>query len=141
MKSLFLTAFILFLSVNAQAEESYLCISENVIGFTQEENGEWTRRGFQPHKHIVSKPSDDDMQYRRYPFVVKVFGSTDISAWCEDGFTPDGDLACVGFSEFRLNKNSLRFASASFYGYFMPPKPSGKRADDIFIEMGKCSPL
>ena len=125
----------------AQAEESYLCISENITGFTQEENGQWTRQGFQPNKHIVSKPSDDDMLYRRYRFVVKEFGSTDISAWCEDGFSGNGELSCTGYSEFRLNKNSLRYASASFYGYFMPPKAGGKRADDVFVEVGKCSPF
>jgi hypothetical protein len=142
MKSLLLTAFILLLSVNAQAEESYLCISDNVIGFTQGKDGDWTRQGFQTNKYIVGKPSDDDMPlYRRYPFVVKEFGSTAINAWCEDGFSKNGDLSCTGFYEFRLNKNSLRFASAAFYGYFMPRNASGKRADDVSVEIGKCSPL
>jgi len=125
----------------AQAEESYLCIGDNAVGFAQEKDGDWTRRGFRPTKHIVSKPSDDDMQFRKYPFVVKEFGSTAVIAWCEHGFSKSGFLSCIGSFQFIMNKKRLKFAVYSAGAYVYPPRANSKKAGNVFVEIGKCSPL
>jgi len=146
--------------------EGYLCVEEMVTGFRYAD-GTWHSADFQPgDKFIVRPPTQIDLGY--FDDVIKMPNTKDLkwvvskteaavaSFACTGDFSELGNLLCkpasVGPSDrydlsalsspsdFRMNKNTLRFLFAYLTGYWAD-RPGRDGRDSPVIAIGKCSPL
>jgi hypothetical protein len=147
-------------TVAAQADPSqYLCIAEQSAGFHYDKQTKaWGPQVFVTHqKYILRRLNDDDRKrlpafFEKHPNMewgFFQFGRTDPIALS----TSESDLCCGPWDkasgDVRFDKDSLRFERAIYGAYIMQGAwimhDEGKMAienpDDLFIEIGKCSPF
>jgi len=146
--------------------EGYVCVEEMVTGFKYT-GGNWHSADFQPgEKFIVRPPTQIDRGYLddviklpnadKLKWVVsKTAAALPIFA-CTGDFSALGNLLCrpvvVGPSnrydlsavsnpsDFRMNKNTLRFLFAYLTGYWTDT-PDNEGKDPPVMAIGKCSPM
>ncbi len=129
-----------FVSATASASEGYQCVADMTTGFKFDvDRQQWRSTNFTAdRKYIISKITDKAVN-KRYTWEVKQVGDPAPVTICED-FSNNGILDCGGLSEFRMNKNKLRYLRADLFGYWIDPNAL-INANALSIEIGKCSPL
>ncbi len=136
----------LALSIPAQASaESWLCIPDLATGFKYDAGTkQWREATFKTEgDRYIIKAADDG----KNAYVITEFGdpSTIPNAWCENDINDGGYLFCKGiFTEFKFNKNNLRFLQ-TYHGGYIEIQPSNKfmkEGDDTpLISIGRCSKI
>jgi hypothetical protein len=142
-----LSAIILFnmfhFNVSAQ-DESYLCIAEQITGFSRE-NNKWVQTNFKSDvKYIIKSSSNNDaIKYHVEVFGVKQEcdnGScyTPLESLCYDDFNKVGYLGCVRGDKinFEMSKNTGKYIRMIGSVGFVFDKKSTP-----YIEIGSCSLL
>jgi hypothetical protein len=146
--------------------EGYTCTADMATGFVYE-GGSWHSADFQPsEKFIVRPPTRIDQGYledviklpnaKNLKWVVSETRAAVPIFACTGDFSELGNLLCrpvsVGPSErydlsalsspsdFRMNKNTLRFLFAYLTGYWAD-RPDREGTDAPLIAIGKCSPM
>ena len=130
MKKHLLMLLILFITPIANAQNSYLCISDKSTGFTFNSNSKsWTQTTFNDTKYLLTK-SNNGWEW-------KDFGST--FGWECGAFTDAGLINCSNYSGSVLfNKTNLRFLKTYILGYV---DGTDNQNNTPAIVIGKCSPL
>lgn len=130
------------------ALESYLCVADKATGFDfNKTRNEWVQANFRPtNKYVLARSKQPNFAWE-----VKDFGQTVSSAECRNSFNEVGNLFCSGLggSDFRFNRNSLRYMKVYLIGYWNDGNPADRASVQLFaegdntpsIEIGKCSPL
>jgi hypothetical protein len=146
--------------------EGYVCVEDMVTGFRYAD-GSWHSADFQPgEKFIVRAPTQIDQGYlddviklpnaKNLKWVVSKTGTAVPIFACTGDFSELGNLLCppvaVGPSDrydlsalkspsdFRMNKNTLRFLFAHLTGYWAD-RPDREGRDSPLIAIGKCTPM
>lgn len=134
----------MLLSGSALAEASYLCVSDEAVGFSFKATGGWGSANFgNRSKYLVSQSSEKGATLE-----VKEVGETEPTSLCKNGFSKAGVLICEeGFLKFRFNRNNGRFLSFADAGYWSDDL-NAKKGSLLeegkltpYMERGKCSPL
>lgn len=122
------------------ADESYLCIGEHATGFSfNEKNKTWSAARFKEDKWILKRSADP-----KYKWEVYGFGEDFPESGCEQDFNEAGNLFCDGISQFRMNKEKLRFLYIFPFGYWSDTEKykilkEGKNTPSM--QIGKCSKI
>lgn len=128
--------------------EGYICVSDMVTGFTSK-GGEWKSANFEPNRKFVVSPATQAHEavtptWLNLPdakWAVLVLGDKRATNICPE-FDALGNLVCLGpFSEFRMNKDSLRFLYSYLSGYWDRSALASEAGDTPYIAIGKCSPM
>jgi hypothetical protein len=128
------------ISTAALADESYLCMGEHATGFAfKEKTKTWSTARFQENKYIVKKSTDP-----LYKWEVFDFGKDFPISMCENDFNDSGNIFCEGVTQFRMNKEKLRFLYIYPFGYW-----SDNEKQKLFkegrntpsMEIGTCSKI
>ncbi|HUT72003.1 MAG TPA: hypothetical protein VMW89_15145 [Desulfatiglandales bacterium] len=141
---LYITLAIILLCnpVIAHAEEKYICVCENSVGFKYNASSRtWENVRFQAdNKYIISKSNEKDCAF-------KVTGFDQYTEFtCKGGVDDSGFLYCEAIKEgeFRFNKKNGRFLRTHLLGY-IEVTPESCLTDEKtltpFIEIGVCSPF
>ena|SRR5262249_2697766 len=116
-----------------------------VTGFSYK-TGEWNVAQFEANrKFIVSTAAQSDHPGAAPPvaipnarWTVLVLGDKAPTNVCPE-FDSIGNLVCLGaFSEFRMNKDSLRFLYSYLTGYWDRVAPGSEAGDTPYMAIGKC---
>jgi len=125
--------------------EGYTCTADMATGFSFK-GGMWNSANFQPDRQFIVRPTTQTEQ-PVMPTVldpkwdVLVVGDKRPSNVCPE-FDTTGNLVCLGpYSEFRMNKDSLRFLYSYLSGYWDRGPPGSEAGDTPYIAIGKCSPM
>jgi hypothetical protein len=140
LKKVLALSLLAFLPALASAANSYVCTADKSVGFAFDK----ATRTWKPHNFIVR--GSYRVQRSTTPGVaweVKE-GAAPASIQCRADFSPSGSLACNGFREFRMNRNTGRFIAVYLVGYWTDDP--GARGDDPFVEgmdtptmqLGRC---
>lgn len=124
--------------------ETFLCVADKATGFFFDKvKKEWVSTNFRTSaKYLVTPSNQPDVSWE-----VKQVGEKWAHATCARDFNSNGNLICEGFgTEFRFNRNSLRYMNVYLIGYWSDGNPkSGVGGEEggntPSIEIGKCSPL
>ena len=175
MEKIILTSLLscFLLATQVSASESYVCVADIGTGFDYDKTiNKWKIVGINvdKDKFIVSKPTKDSTnlikKLKKSGFIapfpegkflwsVKHVDDPLAMIYCKKDFNKYGLLACEGlFSEFKMNKNNLRFIMTSSVGYHLGlakhiPKEKEigirksleKKINHPSISLGKCSAL
>ena len=116
MQSHLMYAMLVILLAGAiQAEESYLCVSNMATGFKLAKDGVWRQTNFKAdRKYLVKEPVKGDDFLSNYAFVVEHFGEGVFSSMCKRGLGRIEYISCEGLHV---------------------------EGENVFVEIGKCSPL
>jgi hypothetical protein len=123
----------------------YICTTDMVTGFSSK-GGEWKSADFEPNRKFIVSPATQAEQavvptlfaIPDAKWSVLVLGDKRPTNVCPE-FDTTGDLICPGlFSEFRMNKDSLRFLYAYLSGYWDRTPPGSEAGDTPYIAIGKC---
>ena len=129
------------ISTAALAEESYLCIAEQSVGFKFDESKKtWSSTIVKTQSKYIVKRSPDS----KNKWDVFQFGDELLSAECEKDFNKSNNLFCDGIIYFEMNRNRLRFLSAMHLGYidYDNTKDRWKEGqNEPNMEIGKCSKI
>ena len=126
--------------------QGYICVGEKANGFNfNKSTRDWEHQTFQPGAKLVIARSKKEGAV----WEVKEVGAPISSSFCASDFDEYGYLKCRGLVEFRFNKYSLRFLSATLFGFWNDANPRFKEKfphlqdpegnDAPGIEIGKCS--
>ena len=123
--------------------EGYICTADMATGFSYKA-GVWKSADFQPDRQFIVAPITQ-AETTVMPSVldakwdVVVVGDKHPSDVCPE-FDTAGNLVCLGpFSEFRMNKDSLRFLYSYLSGYWDRTPLGSEAGDTPYIAIGKCS--
>jgi hypothetical protein len=128
--------------------DGFICVTDMVTGFTSKE-GEWKSANFEPNRKFVVSPAAQANQagmptppaVPEAKWAVLVLGDKRATNICPE-FDALGNLVCLGpFSEFRMNKDSLRFLYSYLSGYWDRSALASEAGDTPYIAIGKCSPM
>jgi hypothetical protein len=140
-----LTLAVFALSPLASWGEGYTCTADMATGFSFKDGG-WNSANFQPDRQFIVRRTTQTEQ-PVMPIVldakwdVLVVGDKRPSNVCPE-FDTTGNLVCLGpYSEFRMNKDSLRFLYSYLSGYWDRGPPGSEAGDTPYIAIGKCSPM
>lgn len=127
-------------AVSAQSAGDWLCIGDQVTGFSKK-GGVWHSVDFTAGTRYIIKRS----AVQGYAWEVREFGSSAILAvaLCKADFNEAQFLFCTGLGgEFRFNSRTLRFLNAYLIGYVPGDTAFSKDGSDTpSIEIGTCSKL
>lgn len=131
-KKLLALMILTFLTTNALADSSYLCITDLVSGLHHDENRDiWEHANFLPGERFAIHERRKDI------YEVKKLGDErSWSAICT-GRTDlaDDSFSCTsGTDQFHFNRKLLRFTSVRFFGYW------NGSTDSLSISIGQCFP-
>lgn len=102
------------LSTTAWAD-TWLCIANDATGYYYDKDSKsWEQTSFnvEDSKHLVSPEEEMDFAYK-----VKAIGSESVTAYCTEGPSEYGWLFCEGWSNFRLNVETLRYTMVTHGSY------------------------
>jgi hypothetical protein len=145
LKSLLLSAGVLYLGGIVHRVGGYVCAATHAAGFRFDKTrSEWVSATFRTDNKYVVRPSTSEdvalipTEHNIQWVVVKV-GDTRPTGYCEDNFGDNGILSCEGIDEFVVNSRTLRFEHRSNLGYAISPGEDGDFTP--YMEIGTCSPL
>ncbi len=120
-------------------EERYLCVSDRSTGFAfNAASKRWETAIFSNEKKYLIAPSG----FLTKTLYVNEVGSDFSVASCGNGFNSDGVLFCLGFIDFRFNRNNGRYISVYIHGYIGVDglkEKTDEKADTPYLEIGRCS--
>ena len=128
--------------------DGYICATDMVTGFTSK-GGEWKSANFEPNRKFVVSPATQDHQSGMpaslavpdAKWAVLVLGDKRATNICPE-FDTLGNLVCLGpFSEFRMNKDSLRFLYSYLSGYWDRSALASEAGDTPYIAIGRCTSM
>ena len=128
--------------------DGYICATDMVTGFTSK-GGEWKSANFEPNRKFVVSPATqahqsgmpESLAVPDAMWAVLVLGDKRTTNICPE-FDALGNLVCLGpFSEFRMNKDSLRFLYSYLSGYWDRSALASEAGDTPYIAIGRCSPM
>jgi len=133
-----LVLLLLMVSTNIFANESYLCIADKATGFSFNKQSKTYESGnfnVSKSKYIL-KNNNNTWEWtdfgRKYSL-------------CKGSFNASGIFGCGGgVEEVTFNKNNLRYVKTSIFGYLAGGDKNSKIKDgenDLYIEIGECSPM
>lgn len=141
----------ILIPVSSANAESYLCIEELSVGFNYDKNTrKWKTANFHADdKYIVRRVNKSHSMSDSAEWVAQKHGvDSPIPMWCEKDFSEGGMLYCEDFfaaTEFKMNKESLRFSRVNNYSYLTSragvEKEEESRPDSLSMTIGKCSRL
>ena len=123
--------------------EGYICTTDMATGFSSQ-RGEWKAANFEPNRTFIVSPAQAE-QVTMPPWFaipdakwsVLVLGDNRPTNACPE-FDTTGSLLCLGpYSEFRMNKDSLRFLYSYLIGYWDRTALSSEAGDTPYIAIGK----
>ena len=158
MKRLMLFVWCLCAAGSAEAQSSFLCITDHATGFAfNKSSKQWSSVSFKAgDKYIVSKITPETGKpFDSLKWYVRKFGEPALPqigfplSGCKEDFNDVGNLFCDGWVRFYLSKRNLRFFMVSHIGYWSdwPDELTGKNKSSVegantpYMEIGKCSPL
>jgi hypothetical protein len=128
--------------------EGYICAADMATGFSYK-SGAWNSVNFEADRKFIVRPTTQAGQdatptlppIPNAKWDVVVVGDKHPSDVCPE-FDTAGNLVCRGpLSEFRMNKDSLRFLYSYLSGYWDRTPLGSEAGDTPYIAIGKCSPM
>lgn len=125
--------------------QSYVCAVDAATGFAYDKaTRQWKSADFKPDsKYVISRTKEQSHAWQ-----VTETGASVPTAFCEKGFTDDGELGCSGLGyEFFFNRKSMRFLKAYMIGYWNEESmraisPKRREGDDTpALLIGRCTSL
>ena len=125
----------------------WLCAADLVTGFRYDSALKtWKQQNFIADEKLIIQANDGEIFGSKYKYSVTEVGDQNPYIFCKGGFNESGYLHCDILGTLVFNRINGRYTKADMLGFVnvMPPNirhPTDEQSEDVFMTIGKCSPL